>query len=163
MREEWRAVKGYDDYEVSNLGRVRSYRNRWGRREEPILLSPGKDSDYRYVTLCNEKGNRYADVHRLVLEAFVGPCPDGMESRHLDGDGSNNDVRNLCWGTRSENELDMVGHGTHPTAVEVSAKIITEIQERHAKGESVRFIASAVGLGNWVVDKVVKGEHWSQR
>lgn len=51
-------------------------------------------------------------VHRLVLEAFVGPCPNGMECRHLDGDPSNNALDNLCWGTRLENHRDSVRHGT---------------------------------------------------
>lgn len=52
-------------------------------------------------------------IHRLVLETFIGPCPPGMECRHLDGNPRNNRLENLCWGTRSENQQDSVGHGTH--------------------------------------------------
>src|SRR4051794_38431819 len=51
-------------------------------------------------------------IHRLVLEAFVGPCPDGLECRHLDGDPGNNLLSNLKWGTRLENFQDSVKHGT---------------------------------------------------
>jgi hypothetical protein len=50
-------------------------------------------------------------VHRLVLQAFVGPCPEGMECRHLDGNSANNRLENLAWGTCSENSADMVKHG----------------------------------------------------
>ncbi len=48
--------------------------------------------------------NRY--VHRLVLESIVGPCPLGMECRHIDGNPANNNIENLAWGTRTENIAD---------------------------------------------------------
>ena len=51
-------------------------------------------------------------VHRLVLEAFVGPCPEGMECRHLDGNPGNNRLDNLAWGTPKENFADSMRHGT---------------------------------------------------
>ncbi len=52
-------------------------------------------------------------VHRLILETFIGPCPEGMECRHLDGDSVNNRLDNLKWGTHSENMQDSIRHGTH--------------------------------------------------
>lgn len=55
-------------------------------------------------------------VHRLVLAAFVGPCPEGMEALHLDNDPSNNRLDNLKWGTPSENVLAQVAAGTHNVA-----------------------------------------------
>jgi len=51
-------------------------------------------------------------VHRLVLDAFVGPCPDGLEACHLDGDAGNNRVSNLRWDTSKANTDDMRRHGT---------------------------------------------------
>lgn len=68
-------------------------------------LGPG----YRQICL----GKRYVQsVHVLVLLAFVGPCPEGMECRHLDGNPANNRLDNLCWGTGSENWNDKRRHGT---------------------------------------------------
>lgn len=55
-------------------------------------------------------------VHRLVLEAFVGPCPEGMEGCHGDGDPTNNSLGNLRWDTATSNQLDKVRHGTHHNA-----------------------------------------------
>jgi phage FluMu protein Com len=52
-------------------------------------------------------------VHWLVARAFLGPRPDGMEIRHLDGDYQNCTASNLLYGTKSENALDAVQHGTH--------------------------------------------------
>src|SRR5699024_6464865 len=55
-------------------------------------------------------------VHRLVLEAFVGPCPDGMEACHWDDDKTNNHVSNLRWATQSDNMHDRVRNGRHQLA-----------------------------------------------
>jgi hypothetical protein len=53
-------------------------------------------------------------IHSLVLEAFVGPCPEGMECCHNDGNAKNNNLCNLRWDTYSNNQLDSVKHGTKP-------------------------------------------------
>ena len=70
-------------------------------------------------------------VHRLVLEAFVGPCPDGMECRHLDDDPGNNRLGNLCWGTPAENTDDRFRNG----------RVKTKLSD-----DQVRFIRSYVDL-----------------
>src|SRR5690606_11217835 len=62
---------------------------------------------------CNGDGGKSYRVHRLVMEAFVGPLPEGMEVRHLDDDPDNNALSNLVYGTRSENLEDRVRLGTH--------------------------------------------------
>lgn len=99
--EEWRPIPGSPGYEVSSLGRVRSP---WR------VLSPwvGNKVGHLKVTLG---GGRRMWVHRAVCLAFYGPCPDGLEVRHLDGIASNNVVTNLKYGTHSENMHDRVRHG----------------------------------------------------
>lgn len=52
-------------------------------------------------------------VHHLVLEAFVGPRPHGMQCRHINGNSLDNRLKNLAWGTPSEDNYDRVRHGTH--------------------------------------------------
>lgn len=52
-------------------------------------------------------------VHRLVMAAFVGPCPDGIEVCHNNGNPADNRLSNLRYGTHSENQLDQVKHKTH--------------------------------------------------
>jgi hypothetical protein len=58
-----------------------------------------------------QKSNRY--LHHLVLEAFVGPRPPGMQCRHINGDSLDNRLENLAWGTASEDNYDRVRNGTH--------------------------------------------------
>lgn len=112
--EDWRPVVGLEGrYEVSNLGRVRSltFASRWGRfaRATPIYLRPHCGvTGYPAVAI----GGRLRSVHRLVLEAFVGPCPAGMECAHLNGVRDDPRLSNLRWVTRRENASHRAIHGT---------------------------------------------------
>jgi hypothetical protein len=119
--EHWLFIPGYVGlYQVSDQGRVRSLSRRHSVQPggtavvDAEIVVPHKRSSYQGVSLIGKQGGSRAHyVHRLVLEAFVGPCPPGMETRHLNGDPSDNRLVNLAWGTPSENNLDRVKHGTH--------------------------------------------------
>lgn len=111
MVEEWRPIESSPGYEVSDLGRVRSYRDRQGHpsAEPRIMVLQATIHGYLWIKLGRQ---RQAAVHRLVADAFLGPRPPGMECRHLDGDRSNAALGNLAYGTRSENYQDRKRHGT---------------------------------------------------
>lgn len=98
--ESWRPVLGFEGlYEVSDRGRVRNARS--GR-----VLKPNTISRYGHqqVKLCKDARHFDRLVSRLVLEAFVGSCPPGMQARHVnDPDARNNALDNLAWGTPLEN------------------------------------------------------------
>ncbi len=82
---------------------------------------------------------KLASVHRLVLEAFVGPCPEGLQARHLNDVPTDNRLVNLCWGTPHDNMMDRRRNGI-ATAGErhVFAKLTDaqaeEIRTRYAQG-----------------------------
>ena len=121
-KEIWETIPEWTYYEVSNLGRVRSYANNGGpRKDKPKILYLGKPNKHGYyrVTLCENLRKLKTGVHRLVLGAFVEACPDGMECRHLDGNSGNNTLENLKWGTHSENMQDRSKHetGNHPIGI----------------------------------------------
>ena len=107
--EEWRSVSGYPDYEVSDQGRVRSFRR---NRQGQVLRVNRITNGYLQVNLYigSGKGSRKL-VHRLVLEAFVGPKPSGHEACHNDGDQTNNRLTNLRWDTPKNNARDVKLHG----------------------------------------------------
>lgn len=109
MTEAWKPVVGrLIPYEISDLGRVR---NRNGRILKPTPAGPvGK----KYLRVRVAGKDRY--VHRLVLEAFVGPCPPGMETCHNNGDRFDNRLENLRWDTPSNNGRDKAKHGTDHNA-----------------------------------------------
>lgn len=110
MTEEWQTIEGFPLYEVSSLGRVRSYAT--GKERE--LRGGVSGSGYRNVGLgSHASGIKYYGVHRLVALAFHGQPKSDQVVRHLDGDRLNNKASNLAWGTVSENMFDKVRHGTH--------------------------------------------------
>lgn len=117
MDEEWRPVLGYEDYyEVSNLGRVRSVprKDRRGSKWQGKLRAGVPQGKYGHVGVMLYRHSRGEKkyVYRLVLEAFVGPCPPGCEACHSDGDTANNALCNLRWDTHQANMNDAVNHGT---------------------------------------------------
>jgi hypothetical protein len=125
--ETWRPVVGYEGrYEVSDLGRVRSLdRTVWRdgpyRRHQVTYRGRVRavhQQEKGYVGLCLWKDGQTHScrVHQLVLEAFVGPCPEGMEALHGNGVRHDNRRINLRWGTPAENAADRVRHGTTPGA-----------------------------------------------
>ena len=117
--EEWRDVVGYEGlYQVSNFGNMRSVtrmvKNRHGMRTVHGigLCTYVPYSGYTTIGLRDCGPRKTFSVHRLVLEAFIGSCPDGMCACHWDGDRSNNILSNLRWDTPAENSADAKRHGT---------------------------------------------------
>lgn len=133
MNEEWRPIPGYEGYyEASSSGRIRSVERtvsaeRQGKRviwrlKSRIINPRLTASGYGLVTLSVGAVHRHWRVHRLVLMAFVGPCPDGMEALHANDVHADNRLENLRWGTRSENLHDMVRNGRHHAANKTHCK-----------------------------------------
>lgn len=111
LTEEWRSVPGFPLYRVSNRGRFMSLQcggrilkgHRRYVRGRPAAI---------FVWLLSDQKRIIRAIHTIVLEAFVGPCPEGMEGCHDNGDPFDNDLGNLRWGTHRSNVDDAMRHGT---------------------------------------------------
>lgn len=117
--ERWLPVVGYEGYyEVSDRGRVRSLDRIDGQgRNWPGAMRKISDNGAYLSTSLWKNGRAITRrVHLLVLDAFVGPAPEGMEACHNDGNGKNNHLENLRWDTHSSNLHDVVRHGRHHMA-----------------------------------------------
>ena len=116
MKEVWKTVVGYPYYEVSNLGRVRSIKRlaytRAGWPTYPgghILKGYKRPYGYISINLCKPDGKYTGKlVHRLVLEAFIGPCPEGMQCCHYNDIKDDNRLENLRWDTHKANMKDAI-------------------------------------------------------
>lgn len=168
--EEWRAIAGYDGwYEVSNWGRVRSWRIRGApgrRRSEPLLR---RCVTFGYgkvlVNLSRDGGASGRLVHRLVAEAFIGPIPDDKVVCHGDGDATNNRVENLRIDTRSANEADKVAHGTSPRGernhrAKLTEAEVIEIRQRRKSGEPAFRLATAYQTSAQNVTSICTRRSW---
>ncbi|MBN2445645.1 MAG: NUMOD4 motif-containing HNH endonuclease [Phycisphaerae bacterium] len=108
MNEEWRPIEGSDGlYSVSSLGRVRSEPlRRWapGRQRGRILACNPDSKGYPFFAMCiPQKPIRRPKVHRVVAATFIGPCPEGMQVNHKNGNKADNRVENLEYVTCMEN------------------------------------------------------------
>ena len=121
MIEQWKQITGFSDYMVSDQGRVCRVRK----------ISPNSKG-YKVIRLRRDDGSLTTlIVHRVVLSMFRGPCPEGLECRHLDGDKDNNNLDNLEWGTWAENHADAIVHGKR-FMDKLTKKEITEVQQSSA-------------------------------
>lgn len=106
------------NYFALSTGRIVRYKtiknpsHAFGNRREKYYYLRTIRGKRESVTLFVDGKSIQKSVHRLILEAFDGPCPDGMEARHLNGNKLDNRLRNLAWGTRKENMQDRTKHGT---------------------------------------------------
>ncbi len=167
MDDQFRPIEGYPAYRVSRDGEVQS---RWSRTVHKTLtdawltLKPIPCRGYSTVNLGNGVGKRRFYVHRLVLEAFVGPRPHGMVCRHLDGDRANNRVENLAWGTYAENEADKLRHGTWLVGEQINAKLteaeVREIRKLRVGGMTFSEIADAYEVSRHNVKAIVYRRSW---
>lgn len=173
--EQWAPVVGHIGYEVSDHGRVRSYRKAGktpGLDTDPHLLKVGRTKlGYGQVTLAEPRRKRY--VHDLVATAFLGSRPTGADVAHWDNDGMNNCVSNLRWATAVENMADKLRHGTHNRGErsgthKLSVEQVAEIRARygpHARYrrglETQRSLAAEYGITWQQVGLIVRGDRWN--
>jgi hypothetical protein len=101
------------------------------------------------------------------LITFVGPRPTpSHQCRHLDGNPLNNAVENLVWGTRLENAMDKIKHGTSGKGVanscaKLSEQDARELRARYLNGENRRKIAREYGVCRTTVRDIGTGRRWS--
>jgi hypothetical protein len=129
---------------------------------------------YVNVRLSLNGKQSWKKAHRLVCEAWHGPCPAGKECGHLDGEKANNRPENLAWITRSENELHkfdqgvrlrrqpkpFVGQsqpGERNPAAKLSNAQATEIRQRLLTGESCRSLGRAYGVSKDSIHRIKAG------
>lgn len=163
--EIWKPIPKHPFYEASSFGRIQSLDREvahkikgFTQRRKGKILSPNTlPKGYRTVML---EGQRRRCVHLLVLEAFIGPCPEGMECAHEDGNPGNNRVENLSWKTPTANAQDKKKHGTYYDF----NNCLTEEQAIEVRGlistgnHSVKDLAERFGTSSQTISRI-KNSH----
>ena len=111
--EQWIDIARWEGYyQISDFGRLKSLKRPFVFKDRILRACIDRDG-YPFAGLFkNNKRLACPKIHRLVLEAFIGPRPYGMEGRHKDGNKLNNRLDNIEWATHEVNESDKYGHGT---------------------------------------------------
>ena len=146
LMECWLDIEGYENhYQISNLGRVLS------RVSGKYLKFDIVKGGYLRVTLYKKGRRKRFLIQHLVLQTFVGDCPLGMEACHNNGIPADNQIINLRWDTRSNNNLDKAKHGTHQWGERNGNSKLTEVKVKEIRhllkaGYSQRRVASQLNI-----------------
>lgn len=160
----YKEIPGFAGYRVGDDGSVWSRRRqgRGGLRDAWKLMTP---SDCGGGKLQVKIAGKRFFVHRLVLLAFVGPCPNDMECCHFpDRNPSNNRLSNLRWGTRQDNAADQVRHGTriqgerHPKSVLTDRQVASIRQEYSPRNVSLGMLAKKYNVSRACITNIISGK-----
>ena len=171
---EWRDVVGFPNYEVNNRGDVRSKprlkvrKSRLGKEYTSLIaekiLSRSYIKGYPVVSVYKNGQMFQRRNHTLVLEAFVGPCPEGMEARHLNGNRDDARLENLSWGTQLENTADRKLHGRNLTGTKNPSAKMDEARVRELRNMAYIFkqteLAGMFGIDQTTVSLIINGKIW---
>ncbi len=168
--EIWKPIVGYVGlYEISNLGNIRGVDRviDRGRRWKGVAISQKTSkSGHRNVRLCDGFGHHWHWVHRLVLETFIGECPDGMECAHNNGIPDDNRPENLRWDTRKGNHSDKNIHGTMARGERNAKSKITdsdvlEMFRMRGCGKKLREISERFGVTQANISLILQRKTWA--
>lgn len=152
-----KAVPGYARYIIGTDGSIWSVRRKGWRR---LQCRPRQDGYIRVSLHCD--GNRKEEyLHRIILLTFRGPCPEGKQTRHLNGKSWDCSLKNLVWGTPRENAEDRRKHGTiwgHRRRLTVPE--VLDIRQRAAQQVPYSTIAATRGVSARTVSNIVSGVTW---
>lgn len=157
-------IPGYPGYGVSSDGRIWSCVKKGNTGAYMLAWRVLKDHQCNYHRYVGLRGCTRS-VHRLVLEAFVGPCPKGMEGSHIDGNAGNNTLENLCWETPSQNNQRKRGHGTRQNGENSTNRKLTWFQVRvirslHKRGLYIKTIARMYGMSDVGISHIIHQRNW---
>lgn len=163
--EIWKSIKGFENYEVSNLGNIKN--TNFKRTGKEQLIKPTKNSSgYLLLSLFKDsKRNRFT-VHRLVIDAFVLNIDNKKCVNHINGIKTDNRLENLEWNTHSENTLNAFkiglmknrfGESQHLS--KLTEKQVLEIRE-NKECLSYRKMAKKYNVSVFTIQAVVKRITW---
>lgn len=135
------------------------------RRLKPYFTGK-KRCQYLTVDLVSNGKRVQKKVHTLILEAFVGPCPDGMVGCHENDNREDNRLSNLRWGTQKSNMEDRGRNGTtamgsRSGASKLNEEQVLQIRNLAFSGLSNAEIARNYGCSAQMVSDIVAGRHWT--
>lgn len=157
--EKWKPVLGYEDlYEVSNLGNVRNLRTGAAK-----IATYDPKTKRNNLLLWRSNKCKNVRISTLVLSAFVGPRPEGLECCHNDGDALNNKLENLRWDTHTSNIHDRVLHGTSNRGERCGTAKLTKIQVAAIRADTrlQRIIAEEYGVLQSAISRIKSGVRWA--
>lgn len=161
--EIWRPIPGFDNYEASTFGKIRSL-----KREGALILKQRfNTSGYLRINLIINKKHTATLVHRLVALAFLPNHDNKPQVNHKDSNRANNKLSNLEWCTPSENIQHAHNNGrvavrrgeNHHCSVFTDSQVV-EIKRRLNNGEGQSDLGREYGVSNKTIHNIHKETRW---
>jgi hypothetical protein len=157
-----RSVVGFPDYQVRSDGTI--YSVKFGKK---IRLRESVVQGYSQVCLYRKGEKCLRKVHRIVLEAFFGPNPEGSECCHKNGIRTDNRLANLRWDSRKENMRDQYTHNTrirgvsHPLR-KLTLEEVLDIRKRYSsKSASQTQLSREYGVIQAHISRIIRRKAWA--
>ena len=163
MDEIWKPIKRAPGYEVSNLGRIRSFmKGKNGHIMSPCTFSCNRLGVYLRIN----KKKSIAYIHKEVATAFLGKRPEGMVTRHLDGNVTNNCLNNLAYGTQLDNMADARRHktiacGNKLPQAKLNPRKVRIIRKLREIGFTVPRLSQIFGVSLRNIYRVIRRQSWA--
>ena len=177
MSEIWKKSNLAPGYEVSDEGRIRMpsrfvvNRGRRHFRKAKLLKLYEGDDKYQFVVVFptgqkTKEGkavSRKYFVHRLVMDAFVGICPEDMTVDHIDRNRQNNALSNLRYATKAEQDenrdLSKIS-GENSRFSKLNWDKVKEIRRLYTHGETIKTLADQFDVGADTIRRVINNKTW---
>lgn len=175
MKEEiWKDVPGFEGcLMVSSMGKVKSLARTVKKRHssgvvmeqkypERLLNTRPGSSGYAFVHVGVNGVRKTLSVHCMVLEAFVGPRPEGMEACHNNGNSGDNQLANLRWDTHLNNNRDRLKHGTYGLGQQHPMAKITDADALaiYNSNDTCAALSARYGISFSKISEVRRGRIW---
>lgn len=172
--EIWKDIPGYvGRYQASSLGRIKSL-DRFFDREDwrtgvitsvhvnEKILTAGRFNTHGHLSVFL-RDSQYPDgigkpVHQLVMLAFVGSAPEDLEVLHKNGIPTDNQITNLCYGSRSENMTDRYRHAGQ--GLKLTVNDVIKIRDMLCQGVQQRQIARMFNVSDTTIYYIKQGRRF---
>jgi len=160
--EIWKKVDGFDFYEVSNHGRIKSFYN----KREIIRKQQKRKDGYLHLNIVVSGNRKKILSHRFIAFAFLENPLNKKEVNHINGIKTDNRVENLEWSTRSENEKHAFSsglkqakkHESHPVSKLTNEQVLY-IKKNYKKGNGAE-LGRMFSVTKGTINKIIKGRSW---
>lgn len=158
--EVWKKIEGFENYEVSNYGRIKSL-NYNKTKKEKLLKERKTQTGYLRVSLCNNGKTFDNYIHRIVAKHFILINNDKKHINHIDGNKSNNHYANLEWCNSSENNYHAYNIGLKKKGEENSLSKLTNKEVLFVKESSLSYpeLSKRLNVSKSLICYIKKGKN----